>query len=107
MPGCIWIWDFLKSTQIGLIVQREGTIIKQITWHPLSDASFSFVCGRDDSMGVGVGDADARVYFWEVGSGVRGVDLPEGMRAVRVEWRGDGEALCVLDRDKLVVWWRL
>jgi hypothetical protein len=106
MPGCIWIWDMTTTHLVSLIVQREGTAIKQIVWHPLDDEVFCFICGGDDSSGVGVGDADARVYFWERGS-VRGVDLPEGMRGVRCEWRGDGEALCVLDRDKLVVWWRL
>ncbi|KAL3896902.1 MAG: hypothetical protein SGCHY_003772 [Lobulomycetales sp.] len=72
---------------------------------------FVFHCGPDDSLGsVGLADADTRVCFYDVTHGhvqepPRAVDLPDGMRVSRLEWRADGEALLCLDRDKMVVWW--
>jgi len=91
MPAAVWVWNISQSALVALLIHR--TAVRDVTWKPSK--------GARDCPVLAVATADSRLFFWSPGN-TEVVASP--MSGVRLQWRSDGHALLLQERERACVY---
>jgi len=91
MPSVVWIWDLGRLCLAALLLHRSP--VRSFSW----DTS-KYAVG--ESCRLAISTADPFLFFW---SASEGVATPCPLSQARLQWRGDGKAVLLQERDRTCI----
>lgn len=91
MPTAIWVWDLGQLALAAILLHRSS--VRSFSW----DTSKSAV---GDSVRLAISTADPSLFFW---SPLEAVASPCPLPQARLQWRKDGKALLLQERDRACI----